>query len=199
MNKTYKIGKEILEIVVDEDGSDPREWDNLGKMLCYHDRYDLGDKDLGYDINDYDGWEEMEEAIIKEEKALVILPLYLYDHGGITINTTGFSCPWDSSQIGFIYATEERIKEFMGVKKIGKRLLKKVEKELINEVKIYDQYLTGDVYGFSIEKVSKCKCCGSESNEHVDSCYGFFGSDFEENGMLDYIDKKWHKKILEDN
>ena len=199
MNKTYKIGKEILEIVVDEDGSDPREWDNLGKMLCYHDRYDLGDKDLGYDINDYDGWEEMEEAIIKEEKALVILPLYLYDHGGITINTTGFSCPWDSSQIGFIYATEERIKEFMGVKKIGKRLLKKVEKELINEVKIYDQYLTGDVYGFSIEKVSKCKCCEVESKKHVDSCYGFYGSDFEENGMLDQIDKKWHKKILEDN
>ena len=28
------------------------------------------------------------------EDNVVCLPLYLYDHGGITMNTTGFACSW---------------------------------------------------------------------------------------------------------
>jgi len=37
----------------------------------------------------------------------VILPLYLYDHGGITMSTGAFSCPWDSGQVGWIYAPKK--------------------------------------------------------------------------------------------
>ena len=34
-----------LRIVQDIDPQNPRtEWDNLGKMFCWHSRYDLGDK-----------------------------------------------------------------------------------------------------------------------------------------------------------
>ena len=33
----------ILQIYHDTDSSSPREWDNLGTMACWHDRYNLGD------------------------------------------------------------------------------------------------------------------------------------------------------------
>ena len=35
-------------------------------------------------------------SLVEQMEGMVILPLYLYDHSGITMNTTGFSCPWDS-------------------------------------------------------------------------------------------------------
>lgn len=33
-----------VRIIQDRYASDPREWDNVGKMLCWHNRYVLGDK-----------------------------------------------------------------------------------------------------------------------------------------------------------
>jgi len=88
----------------------PRSWDNLGTMVCFHNRYNLGDKH-DYNSNDYNGWDEMEKDIIKRENVGVILPLYLYDHSGITMNTTGFSCRFDSGQVGFIFVNEKKCKE----------------------------------------------------------------------------------------
>jgi len=38
-NKNY-----TLKIVHDDDAQSPREWDNLGKMMCWHRRYNFGDK-----------------------------------------------------------------------------------------------------------------------------------------------------------
>lgn len=67
---------------------------------------------------------DMREAILEqmqwqELKALAdethcILPVYMYDHSGLTINTTGFSCPWDSGLLGWIYASHDKIKEEFG-------------------------------------------------------------------------------------
>lgn len=50
--------------------------------------------------------------IIKEDN--VILPLYLYDHSGLTMNTTGFSCGWDSSVVGFIYCSKKDFRSETG-------------------------------------------------------------------------------------
>ena len=44
-------------------------------------------------------------SLVEQMDGMVILPLYLYDHSGITMNTCGFSCPWDSGQVGWIYAS----------------------------------------------------------------------------------------------
>lgn len=166
-----------LEVIQDINPESPRKWDNLGKMICFHGRYTLGDKH-DYDNRDYSGWAEQKEAISKNENAAIILPLYLYDHSGLTINTTGFSCRWDSGQIGWIVISKEKIREEYSVKRISKKLLESVEEYLVGEVKVYDQYLSGDVYGF--------KEFDSEGNE-VDSCWGFYGSNIEENGIAEHI------------
>ncbi len=127
-----------------QDFDNPRSWDNLGTMVCFHNRYDLGDEH-NYDHRDYNGWEMMKNAIIKEEDVCVILPLYLYDHSGITMNTTGFSCNWDSGQVGWIFISKKKVREEYKVKRIGKELIDKVTELLENEVKVYDMYLTGEL------------------------------------------------------
>lgn len=167
-----------LKLVQDSSPESPRTWDNLGTMVCFHNRYDLGDNH-NYNSDDYNSWEEMKKAIIKEENTAVILPLYLYDHSGISISTGAFSCRWDSGQIGFIFVSKEKALEEFGGKIVTAKLKEKLERILDGEVETYDQYVRGDVYGFQIV---------DEDDDVVDSCYGFYGDNHKESGMLDYID-----------
>ena len=160
-------GKKIV-IDFDDCPINPRLDSNLGIMVCFHERYRLGDK---HDINsnDFSSWEEMKNFITKEKKGIVILPLYLYDHSGITMKTTGFSCPFDSGQVGFIYTTKEKVNECFGFKqRFSKQRIEKVVNSLIAEVETYDQFLTGQVYCFKIY---------DENENLVDSCYGFYDED----------------------
>lgn len=161
----------------DNNADSPRTWCNLGTMICFHKRYDLGDSH-SYSSDDYSSWEQMEKDLIKKEDTAVILPLYLYDHSGVTISTSPFSNRWDSGQVGFILVSKETALAEFGGKIVTAKLKQKLEKILEGEVETYAQFLEGDVYGFCIE---------DEDGNHIDSCYGFYGSDFTTNGMLDYI------------
>lgn len=172
--KTYRRYK--IEIHNDEFAESPREaWDNLGTMVLFHKRYRLGDTDHGYDYGDYSGWEELKKAILDDNPNAVILPVYMYDHSGLTISTTPFSCPWDSGQIGFIFISLYEARKEYGWKVITKKRRAQLEKYLQSEVEIYDAYIRGEVYGF--------KCLDPEG-EDIDSCWGFYG-DPEESGLID--------------
>ena len=176
LNEGYDMN--TLKIMQDTYAMSPREWDNIGQMVCFHKRYTLGDEH-SYDSDDYNSWDEFEKALHKEHDIAVILPLYLYDHSGITMKTTGFSCGWDSGQVGFIFVTKDKVRKEYNVKRISKSLLDKVESLLKSEVYTYDQYLTGDTYWFELV---------DENGNTLDSCGGFFGRDPKENGMSDYVD-----------
>ena len=184
--KKYRIN-----IVQDESPESPREWDNLGTMLCVHPRYVLGDKQEN-DRRNYSNNQEYLNSIIKNKDICVILPLYLYDHSGITMNTTGFSCQWDTTKVGFIFVSKEKVRKEYGVKRINKELIEKVTKVLVGEVETYDQYLRGDVYGYEIYEVTTC----SEGHEHetlLDSCWGFYGEEeckTEAEGVVEYHKNK---------
>jgi len=185
-----RIGKYKIEVIQDESPSSPREDDNLGTMVCFHGRYDLGDEH-NYKSGDYNGWDEMEKNIIKNENVGVILPLYLYDHSGITISTSPFSCNWDSGQIGFIFISKEKMLKEYGGKIVTQTLKDKVEGYLKSEVETYDQYLTGDVYGYRVSEVKTCSE-GHEHEEELDSCWGYYGQEgcMEEGvGIVEYYIK----------
>jgi hypothetical protein len=191
----FKKGDEILRIVQDENPLSPREWDNLGKMVCFHNRYKLGDT-TELTSGQFGDWNELVEHLKKEKGAMIILPLYLYDHSGLRIKVGSFQgflpqghAEFDSGQVGFIYATKEDLKK----EGIGKA---KALAILKSEVETYDQYLSGQVYGYEIVKVKKCKECGTVQEEAIDACWGFFGDEIQENGILDSIDKKWKGVML---
>jgi len=173
-----------LKIEQDTNPYSPREDDNLGTMVCFHKRYELGDK-TDYRSEDYDSWDELEKGIIENEGEVIILPLYLYDHSGITISTSPFGCNWDSGRIGFIFMSKHKIKK----EEIDET---KVEQYLIDEVKVYDQYLTGDVWGYNVYEVSTCDK-GHEHKELVESCYGFYGHDeceSEGHSVIQHLEKE---------
>lgn len=163
-----------IKIIHDPDPESPRDYDNLGTMTCWHGRYRLGDKhdhddprDLLIELSEVSGETDLSinDLFARAEQRAVILPLYLYDHSGITMNTTGFHCPWDSGQVGYVYVTLEDIRKEYGVTRVSKNLRTKIADNLRQEVATYDHYLTGNCYGFVVEK----------DEDEVASCWGFLG------------------------
>jgi hypothetical protein len=186
-----------IRIVQDTDPQDPRDWDNLGTMVCFHNRYTLGDKtDLR--SGDFNGWDELYNYLVKECDACIILPLYLYDHSGITMscgNSYPYNDRWDAGQVGFIYISHEKIRKEYSVKRITKTLKDRVTKYLEGEVKTYDDYLRGDVYGFIVE---------DEEEENIESVWGFFGypegkdeAMSEAKAIVDNLEERWVEKLMD--
>jgi hypothetical protein len=181
--KTNHKGYEIL-IEQDNNPINPRmENANLGNMLCKHRRYSLGDEN---NISIQQIYHDVLDMLNGKKKDVVVLPLYLYDHSGITMNTTGFSCPWDSGLVGCIYADYNRIRSWYGVKKVTKNLIEKVKDMFRSEVKVYDNYISGNVYCYTILK----------DNEEMDSCGGYPYEDalLEAKAIVDNMHS--HKKMV---
>ena len=166
-----------IKIFQDLDPESPREWSNLGTLICWHRRYRLGDSHQ-FDspeafLRDLAGVSDqsdlsMEQLRERAERKAIILPVFLYDHSGLAMNTIGFHCPWDSGQVGFVYVTLEAVWQEFGLKRVTKALREKAADILRLEIVSYDAYLGGRVYGYVIER----------DGEEVDACWGFFG-DYE--------------------
>ena len=165
----------LISIDYDWDPVNPREWDNFGTMVCFHNKYTLGDKH-NLESPDYSSWAEVRDAIEADLGAMVILPLYLYDHSGISMRVGSFRgvaqhAGWDSGQVGFIYCTDGDMVA-NGIKDLAQ-----AEALLRGEVEAYDCYLTGQVYTYRIERQSTCDSCHNTSAEIVDSCSGWYSHD----------------------
>ena len=158
--KNYKI-----QVCYDTFPDNPRNWDNLGVINCFHKRYNLGE------AHNFNEPQELIEWIEANSDKIYYLPLYMYEHGNITISATPFQCRFDSGQIGFIYITKE-LAETEGIKKPYDLLA--------HEIKVYDHYLKGETYGAMIL---------DQSGEVIDSQFGYLGDTDEvineAKGMID--------------
>lgn len=217
---TVSKGKYFAQIVPDDDNDEsPRDWDNLGTMVCFHRNYNLGDiVDNGHHSRTLSGkgentfsspeqfkewlnvYEKDEDRFKLNPEIAVILPLYLYDHSGISMST-GRGYPYndlfDSGQVGYIFVTKDQVRAEYSCKHITKKVLALAESCLQGEVSTYDQYLTGDVYGYRLFRIEPGKDeefdlsfdDPEDYGEEIDSCYGFYGSDEckkEAISMIDY-------------
>lgn len=200
-----------IKLYQDELEDGPRDWDNLGTMVCWHRRYDLGDEQEKGDPQDWldelaseldptvedrlwywedgNGWaycantcedpisasDAQQRAVVArvlDQHIAVMLPLYLYDHGSISMSTGRaypFNCPWDSGQVGWIYVTKDQLREEYSKQRLSRKTLALAAKVLRSEVKVYDQYLRGDVYFFSTT---------DQHGATVDGCGGIYGWDY---------------------
>jgi ribosomal protein S27AE len=133
------------------DCQSPRiEYDNLGIFMRFHKRRGLiGDEimpvdEYYLDHKDFNDWDEMEAHIWKNFDPAVVLRVYMLSHGGETFNTTGFSCPWDSGQVGFIFASKEAVRKEYSVKRVTKKITNLVRKVLVAEIEDYDRWVCGE-------------------------------------------------------
>lgn len=248
--KFKQDGKEVAVLICrDNSPSNPRrDWNSPDKMVCFHPRYELGDKhdyssmaeffedlakecltpdvilqrvlagdtklEIEYDegkpiliehfmlcgeentaaIITAENMDEMKRMIMSAlddldddtlyslltENEVAMLPLYLYDHSGITMNTTSFPDAWDTSNVGCICMTKMQYKE-AGYDEAAWPA--KAYEILKADVETYDQFLTGEVYGYQTFEMDD----DHGWIEGNDSCWGFFGSDIIANGITDYV------------
>ena len=147
-----------ITLVQDPDPDDPRSGDNLGTMVCFHPNYNLGDSP-----REFTSLSSLREFCAGT--SMVMLPLYLYDHSGLTMNTTGFECMWDTSRVGCIYVSYTRLRKEFSCSDVSQAYRQKAAEILTTEVQVYDQYLLSDICGSIVD---------TNEGHHVDSCWGFY-------------------------
>ena len=203
--------KYTLRVEQDDMAYSPRDWDNVSTMICWHRHYNLGDKHdyddsfefllgVAREVGIYtDEMEDMsnEEIMteLRKDDSVCIIPLNLYDHSGISISTSNgypYNDRWDAGCVGYAYITKKKAMEELYVTDETWRA--RARERIDAEVEDYDKYLRGDVYGYILEKEvvveEKCPCCGKviktyTEMEEVDSCWGYYGTCLEENGIGD--------------
>lgn len=187
-----------VRIRSDDDARDPRKEDeHLGHIVYTSSRYTLGDEYISdplehmlslCDEAERDAIEEWEEnyqppavnitdnelrhyvtqrdaekvAKVHEAfaKKYVSLPVYAYIHSGVTISTGSFGDPWDSGQCGIIYAPRKN--DWPGDDE------DKIREVLEAEIREFDSYLQGHVWGYEVVKKI------GDQEEVTDSCWGFY-------------------------
>jgi hypothetical protein len=160
---TYK-----LTIAYDDYPDNPRDWDNPCTLWCSHKRYNLGGRhDKQVSTADYENWDDVLTTI----DYVVALPLYLYDHSGITMSTTPFTCRWDSGQVGWITMSKEQILSTYGGKRVTKQKRALALDRMREEVNTYDSYISGEVY---------CYVITDANGEEVEQDGGYYGRQYAE-------------------
>lgn len=151
--KEYQYKKHTIRIIEDDVSDEsPREYDPLGIIVSFHKNYDWNDSDAPkLSAKDFSSLEEIKEHLIKQEGAVVILPVYMLDHSGQQFSTKPFDCPFDSGQLGFIYTTREKYLKHRNFKRLTKKLKDEAELTLQAEIEDLDQWNRGEAYGFVID------------------------------------------------
>ena len=134
------------------------------------------------------------------EERFVILPLYLYDHSGITMSTSSGrfhicdSHGWDWGMVGFIYVSKEDVLKTWSVKdwddpvyykhcNTTKTARQRARDALVAEVDEYDHYLTGACYGVCVEVFGQD---GQKFNDHA--CWGFLGRKYATQSLQEEVE-----------
>lgn len=194
--ETYEHKGITIELHYDELGTEicnPRDADNITFMVCWHPNHLIGDEQItnpdGRGAIDRDSYgvprnyvgtfqsmEHLRRYIGIVRRGIHVLPLYLLDHSGLSIRA-GSASPadpgeWDTTMIGFVYTTHERVTELCGE---GEKYHADewLEEQVRQDVDIYDSFLRGEVYGYVVAR-------GADDEE---SCWGFLGDPDCEGGL----------------
>jgi len=138
--------------------------------------------------SDFSSWDELEEAVKALYPECLLLSVYKYEHSGVCYNTTGFSCPWDSGQVGYIFVTKETIQEEWD----GDR--EKAEKCLVGEIKEFSGWANGEIYCFYIYVRPESYVASDNEDdddtdwELFDCCGGYYDLDYCKDTVTAIID-----------
>lgn len=211
----------------DRKGFDPKDIFERGYIQFQLLEY-LKDKDINNlkdfeqeEINEYQSQIDDYPAF---EDDYFIFPIDAYIHSGVHLslanNTDYPDRRWDVSTSGYVLVKKDEIQDDEWRNKCHKG---KSEEEISRHlaeglIETWNQYLSGDIYGFQILKPIKTYTITEESldkivadsfinkarlleiaeekieYEEIDSCWGFYGDDIKTNGILEHI----QDEIIED-
>lgn len=155
-----------IKIYYDEDAESPMSWGNADFFLCADYRHLFVDKTpISAD--------ECRD-VLNEGKAFLngyyIFPVSICDHSGIALSLAT-SRGWDYTN-GSAFICVKRQKGWSWAKS-------QAEKRAENLLDTWNEYLSGEVYGFVVE---------DEYEDHVDSCWGYYGNEGIEQAIAEAKD-----------
>jgi hypothetical protein len=168
--------KYTFELRYDECPENPisEEFDCPIKLIISHRRYELGHKH-NVNFSDFENADKLLEYLKTEYSYKYWLPVYMYEHSGISLSVNPFSCRFDSGIIGFA-ATNERTNENEAIELIKK------------ELKMYSAYLNGEVWSYQIIEQTTCPCCEMTKKETIEYVGGFYDETEAENEAKKHIE-----------
>ena len=183
----------VIKIYRDDDSQSPEEWQDENLFLVAYHRDFTVDKKISQGLAQcITNNGKYEDDSINDEARQYIKDYYIfgleaYIHSGISLSLSREgNFPdrnWDVSQLGVVLVSKEEAKTRKEAQKLAKGL-----------IKTWNEYLSGNVYGYVIE---------DKDGEHLDSCWGFYG-DYEENALkeartiAEVSNKELEKKLKAD-
>jgi len=159
LHETIDYKAHVINIHYDEHAESPDSWGNDDVFLVYDHRQFFVERN-GFNPDDI--FETM-QAGKKTYDGYWFFPVYAYIHSGVSLSLgrTGypFNCPWDTSFKGFALVKREKGWSYTE---------EKARKIALSIVEEWNDYLSGQVYGFVAE---------TQDGEHIDSCWGFYGDE----------------------
>lgn len=138
----------------------------------WHRRYTIGNEQPKCEPQEY-----LAELQAEHGDTLILLPVYMHDHGGCEYRCRAFNDTWDSGQVGYIWTTKASMAD-AGFSDASIADTSGVEAMLRATVRLYSDWASGDVWGYVVTEYERCPHC-NESREvgDGDACWGFIGSD----------------------
>ena len=205
---TESLKRVEAKIFPDQYPESPRtSQDNLTTMVYGHRSYIVGDRapnagEVEVLTNGTNGgWDALLDWYLNHHGGGEGLVLWarkygMIDHSGIAIYLHGGAHPqdpggWDSGTVGIIFVTEAQ-RALLGTP------LDAVELVALAEFEEYDQHIRGNVWNYEVVEHTKCETCKNETEEVVDSGYGFIGDDDpEKNGMTDTVEAGYRQVLID--
>lgn len=147
--ETREVNGFTIEFHYDPDATSPRDDDPGVSMVLYHRQYNFpNDAEISFS-----DWENLGDIgdYLTCKGALLVVPVYMLDHSGVSLSVRDYADSWDSGQVGFAYITPENWKNTQGAEWTGSGEDRAQAHRLISaEVTTYGQYVNGECYYYVI-------------------------------------------------
>ena len=198
MEDIYYEGYKI-RIREDENADSPDDWGDDSLFLVYdHRQFNITRRGF-HPINIYENG-----AIYEKEYWIFLVEAYIHSGISLSLFVDKKQRNWDSGLSGYILASKNEFKDLKIAYDAAEGL-----------IKVWNQYLSGEVYGYIIEKPNTTYSISKEKFdrlkfendlatleqefdiedewEEVDSCWGFYGQEAaidEAKLVIDYLTKE---------
>lgn len=174
--KVEEIEKEpeyFLKITNDDCANYPFEYDDRAILFSNHRSYNWNDAKLEELLSKFDEFPKNVEELVKllnKAGEYNYIAVYGYEHSGLSVSLTPFSCNWDSGLLGILRID----KDYVDPQKIAE-----------DWVRTVNMWLHGEVYCINVV---------NELGEYVDSIDGIYAKDAEEliKNASKYISDDYH-------
>lgn len=154
-------GRLTAYLIQDQDAQSPQEWGDESLFLIgQHREFFVAPDSKTRNFS-------VEDEIEKRKDTHHVFPLEAYIHSGVVLalrdSVKAAMFPdrqWDVSLVGVVFVTKSEWKR-----------KDKAQAAAAGLVETWNQYLSGDVWGYTIE---------DERGECLDSCWGFYGQEYAE-------------------